>query len=52
MESIINEVVETTPRVIDAVATSLPSGFPTDLFECVTRRLRSAAEQIARMPAM
>jgi len=51
MESIIDEVVATTPRVIDAVATSLPSGFPTELFECVTSRLRSAAERIAEMPA-
>jgi serine/threonine-protein kinase HipA len=51
MESILDEVVATTPGVIDAVAAGLPSGFPGELFECVTTRLRSAAEQIGRMPA-
>jgi serine/threonine-protein kinase HipA len=51
MESIIDEVVATTPHVIDAVATTLPGAFPAELFECVTSRLRNAAEQIAKMPA-
>lgn len=51
MESIIDEVVAKTPRAIDAVAASLPRGFPTGLFECVTSGLRGAAAQIAKMPA-
>jgi hypothetical protein len=48
MAGIIDEVVAATPRVIDAVATGLPNGFPAELFECITTRLRNAAEQIAR----
>jgi serine/threonine-protein kinase HipA len=51
MEGIIDEVVATTPRAVDAVGASLPSRFPGELFECVTSRLRSAAQEIARMPA-
>jgi len=51
MGSIIDDVVAKTPSVIDAVAASLPRGFPTELFECVTSGLRSAAAKIAKMPA-
>ncbi|MFI5300360.1 MAG: HipA domain-containing protein, partial [Polyangiales bacterium] len=51
MEAIIADVVDRTPAVIESVATSLPKGFPAELFASVTTGLQKAAKQVGRMPA-
>ncbi|HTB75678.1 MAG TPA: type II toxin-antitoxin system HipA family toxin [Polyangiaceae bacterium] len=51
MESIITDVLTTTPEVIKRVERRLPKGFPADLFESMTTGLRKAATQLAAMPA-
>jgi serine/threonine-protein kinase HipA len=51
MEPIIAEVLAKTPSVIESVAAKLPPGFPTELFEHITGRLRVAAAELAAMPA-
>jgi serine/threonine-protein kinase HipA len=50
MDAIVDDVVERTPGVIDAVGSRLPGGFPARLFETITRGLRKAAGQMRREP--
>jgi serine/threonine-protein kinase HipA len=50
MESIIADVIEATPAVIERVASNLPEQFPSELFERITTNLRRAAERLAAMP--
>jgi serine/threonine-protein kinase HipA len=50
MESIISDVIETTPAVIDKVAAELPKKFPSKLFEDITKGIRASAERLAAMP--
>jgi serine/threonine-protein kinase HipA len=50
MEPIIAEVIAKTPSVIESVAAKLPHGFPAQLFESITGRLRAAAAEIAALP--
>jgi serine/threonine-protein kinase HipA len=51
MESIIADVIETTPSAVDRVASELPRTFPPELFEQITTNLRRAADRLAAMPA-
>jgi serine/threonine-protein kinase HipA len=46
MDSIIDDVVERTPRVIDDVGAKLPKGFPMHVFDAITK---GAAGAIQRM---
>jgi serine/threonine-protein kinase HipA len=48
MESIIDDVVEKTPRVIDDVGSRLPKGFPERLFDVITKGAARAAEGLER----
>ena len=48
MESIIDDVVERTPRVIDDVGARLPKGFPERVFDVITKGAARAAEGLAR----
>lgn len=48
MGHIIEEVVGSTPAVIENVGAKLPRGFPEALFAAVTTRLKKAANEIAR----
>jgi serine/threonine-protein kinase HipA len=50
MESIIAEVIDATPSVIDRVAASLPATFPGKLFDTIAAGLRKAAAQLEAMP--
>jgi serine/threonine-protein kinase HipA len=51
MEPIIGKVIEATPGVIDVVGSELPAGFPTNLFDAITGRLKAAAAALGAMPA-
>lgn len=46
MESIIEEVLAETPRVIEQVGARLPAGFPEDIFESITQGLIQSAESL------
>jgi serine/threonine-protein kinase HipA len=48
MGHIIDEVVASTPAIIDKVGAMLPRGFPEALFASVTTGLMKAANEIAR----
>jgi serine/threonine-protein kinase HipA len=50
MESIITDVVNATPRVIEKVQARLPKEFPGDLFDSVTTGLQKAAKLVGEMP--
>jgi serine/threonine-protein kinase HipA len=50
MEPIILDVLARVPAAIDTVGGALPRGFPQDLFEAIARGLRSASEEMDRMP--
>ena len=49
MESIVDEVIGKTPRVIEEVEASLPKGFPARLLASVTSGLRKAAKRLGAM---
>lgn len=51
MESVISEVIDVTPTVIDRVAAELPKKFPNELFEQITTNLSKAAVRLRDMPA-
>jgi serine/threonine-protein kinase HipA len=51
MESMISEVIELTPTVVDKVAAELPQNFSGELFDVITKNLRRAADRLAGMPA-
>jgi len=51
MESIIAEVIDATPSVIERVAAGLPKAFPSKLFDAITKGLRKAATQLEEMPS-
>lgn len=44
---VIDELVEQTPKVVDAVTALLPAGFPSDLADSVLNELVSAVSQLA-----
>ncbi|MHB8746989.1 MAG: type II toxin-antitoxin system HipA family toxin [Gammaproteobacteria bacterium] len=46
MEAIIEAVLARTPAVIQKVATQLPSGFPGDVFDSISRGLLESAERL------
>jgi len=48
MEAIIDEVVESTPRVINDVGGRLPRGFPMGVFDIVTSNAAKAAVALRR----
>jgi len=48
MESIIEEVLAETPRVVGQVGASLPAGFPEDVFESITWGLIQSAKRLER----
>lgn len=48
MESIIDDVVERTPQVIDDVGARLPKGFPMRVFDVITKGAAGAAERMKR----
>jgi serine/threonine-protein kinase HipA len=48
MAGIIDDVVERTPRVIDAVGARLPKGFPERVFEVITKGMRGSAAKLGR----
>jgi serine/threonine-protein kinase HipA len=48
MEEEIDMMVDQTPTVIEAVGNRLPSDFPTEVFEFVTKGLQNAAAQLRR----
>jgi serine/threonine-protein kinase HipA len=50
MESIVAEVIDATPSVIDRVAASLPANFPDKLFDTIAAGVRKAAAQLEAMP--
>ena len=50
MEALIVDVVARAPRVVDAVGSRLPPGFPGEVFEAVTKGLLRAARQLEAMP--
>lgn len=52
MEWIIEDVARKTETVIEEVGAALPKGFPGALFDVVTRGLRKAARQLAKMSAV
>jgi serine/threonine-protein kinase HipA len=45
--AILDDVVERTPAVIEAVARELPKGFPEEVFASVTKGMRKAAKHVA-----
>ena len=49
METIIAEVIEKTPSVIESVGARLPKNFPEKIFNSVTTGLQKAADQIDAM---
>jgi serine/threonine-protein kinase HipA len=50
MESIIAEVIDATPSVIDRAGASLPAAFPGKLFDTIASGVRKAAAQLEAMP--
>jgi serine/threonine-protein kinase HipA len=51
MEAMLDDVISTTPGIIDRVAGQLPKGFPAQLFDVITNGLQRAAKQLASMPS-
>jgi serine/threonine-protein kinase HipA len=50
MEDLIEDVLSTTPKVIDCVGAALPKAFPESLFAAVTKGLLRAQRRLAAMP--
>ena len=50
MESIIAEVIDATPSILERVAASLPATFPGKLFDTIASGMRKAAAQLEAMP--
>jgi len=46
----IEDLIERTPRVLDALAKRLPEGFPAELFDSVANGMAAAAKRLAREP--
>lgn len=46
MESIIADVVQRTPSVIDRLTSIVPANFPADVFESITAGLRKSAKRL------
>ena len=51
LESVIAEVVEATPSVIERVAAELPRTFPAKLFDVIAANLRKSAQRLGAKPA-
>ncbi|HDL8336312.1 TPA: type II toxin-antitoxin system HipA family toxin [Yersinia enterocolitica] len=49
-DSIIDEIITATPRVITQIQARLPANFPTDLAESILTGLHRQCEKIAAMP--
>ena len=49
-DSIIDEVITATPRVIAQIQAQLPANFPTDLAESILTGLHRQCDKIAAMP--
>jgi serine/threonine-protein kinase HipA len=48
MDAVIDDIVESTPRVIDDVGGRLPRGFPMGVFDVVTSNAAKAAVALRR----
>lgn len=46
----IEDLIERTPRVLDALAKRLPEDFPAELFDSVANGMTAAAKRLAREP--
>lgn len=49
METIITDIIERTPKVIDQLGEELPKSYPERIFESVTAGLQKSANRIERM---
>lgn len=48
IEGILHELIETTPKVIEAVSSALPKGFPSTVSEPILGGMRAAAERLRK----
>jgi len=48
--AVIEDLIERTPRALDALAKRLPEDFPTELFDTVANGMTAAVKRLAREP--